>query len=43
MEVTPSATQTSFIGLNDVRDAASDVIQVAAFSVEQGKPGVHRV
>ena len=43
MEVRPSAAHTRFIGLNDVRDAASDAVQVAAFSVEQGRPGVHRV
>jgi len=40
LEVRPHATQTYFMGLDDVRDARTPVRALAAFRVEHGKAGV---
>jgi alkaline phosphatase D len=43
MEVTPSATTTHFMGLDEVRDAASKVATLASFEVADGRPGGRRI
>ena len=43
MEVTPTATTTRFMGLDDVRDPASKLATLASFRVGDGKPGVERI
>jgi alkaline phosphatase D len=43
MEVTPTGSSTHFLGLDDVRDAASKVATLASFKVEDGRPGVNRI
>jgi alkaline phosphatase D len=42
MEVTPAKTVTSFVGLDDVRDAATGASPVATFVVNAGRPGLNR-
>ncbi len=42
MEVTPRTTTTTFMGLDDVRDAKSGIAPLAAFNVADGKPGAKR-
>ena len=42
LEVTPQATKARFMGLDDVRDARSRQTQLAAFSVDDGRPRVER-
>ncbi|QYF95478.1 alkaline phosphatase D family protein [Massilia sp. PAMC28688] len=39
MEITPSVTNTFFMGLDDVRDPATGMSRLATFSVANGKPG----
>ena len=41
MEVTPAKTTTHFVGLDDVRDAASGIATVASFVVNAGRPGLN--
>ena len=43
MEVTPAKTTTHFVGLDDVRDAASGTATLASFVVNAGQPGLMRV
>jgi alkaline phosphatase D len=40
MEITPSETRTRFMGLDEVRDPKTVQRELAAFRVEDGKPGV---
>jgi alkaline phosphatase D len=40
MEITPSETRTRFMGLDEVRDPKTIQRELAAFRVEDGKPGV---
>jgi hypothetical protein len=40
LEVTPSGTNARFMGLDDVRDAKSDVQTLASFRVADGRAGV---
>ena len=40
MEITPGETRTHFIGLDEVRDPKTVQRELAAFRVEDGKPGV---
>jgi alkaline phosphatase D len=42
MEVTPTKTVTNFVGLDDVRDAATGAATVASFVVNAGRPGLNR-
>ena len=42
MELTPNKTVTSFVGLDDVRDAKSGAATLARFVVEDGKAGAKR-
>ena len=42
MEITPRATLTIFMGLDDVRNGQSGVARLATFSVADGKPGAKR-
>jgi alkaline phosphatase D len=42
MEITPTATSTIFVGLDDVRDPKSGVSRLARFSVADGKPGARQ-
>jgi alkaline phosphatase D len=42
MEVTPAKTTTHFVGLDDVRDAATGAATVARFVVNAGRPGLAR-
>ncbi|MEO7496072.1 MAG: alkaline phosphatase D family protein [Massilia sp.] len=42
MELTPAATTTCFMGLDNVRDPASNLATLAAFLVADGKPGAER-
>lgn len=42
MEVTPSKTVTNFVGLDDVRNAATGAATVASFVVNAGRPGLNR-
>lgn len=42
MEITPRATSTMFVGLDDVRDPNSGAATLAAFTVSDGKPGARR-
>ncbi len=42
MDVTPNATSTLFIGLDNVRDARSGAVTLATFSVANGRPGAGR-
>jgi alkaline phosphatase D len=42
MEVTPAKTTTSFVALDDVRDAASPASVVASFVVNAGRPELNR-
>jgi alkaline phosphatase D len=39
MEVTPERTRTTFLGLDNVRDAHSGVMALAAFTVDNGRAG----
>ena len=43
LEVTPKATVTHFMGLDDVRDAKSGVAELAAFRVVDGVAGAQRI
>jgi alkaline phosphatase D len=43
MEITPAATNTFFMGLDDVRNPATGMTRLAAFGVEHGKPGARRI
>ncbi|WP_322405542.1 hypothetical protein [Massilia luteola] len=40
MEITPAATRTRFMGLDAVRDPKTAQRELAAFRVEDGRPGV---
>jgi alkaline phosphatase D len=40
MEITPGETRTRFMGLDEVRDPKTSQRELAAFRVEDGKPGV---
>ena len=42
MEVTPAATKTHFVGLDDVHDAATGAATLASFVVNAGRPGLNR-
>ncbi len=42
MEVTPEKTTTNFVGLDDVRDAATGAATLASFVVNAGRPGLNR-
>ncbi|MDB5748657.1 MAG: alkaline phosphatase [Massilia sp.] len=42
LEVTPQAAKARFMGLDDVRDARSGQTQLAAFSLDAGRPRVER-
>ncbi len=42
MEVTPAKTETSFVALEDVRDAGTAASVVASFVVEAGRPGLNK-
>ena len=41
MEVTPAQTTTHFVGLDDVRDAASGAATLASFVVNAGRAGLN--
>ena len=43
MEVSPAATKTIFVGLDDVKLASSGAATLAQFRVEHGRPGAVRV
>jgi alkaline phosphatase D len=43
MEVTPAKTTTHFVGLDDVRDAASGAAAIAGFVVNAERPGLNRI
>jgi alkaline phosphatase D len=40
LEITPQETRTRFMGLDEVRDPKTIQRDLAAFRVEDGKPGV---
>ena len=42
MDITPNATSTVFLGLDDVRDPKSGLAKLATFRVNDGKPGPKR-
>ena len=42
MEITPNATSTFFMGLDDVRDRDSKIAMLASFTVSDGQPGAVR-
>ena len=42
LEVTPDATRTRFMALDDVRDARSGQSEAAMFSVADGSPALRR-
>ena len=42
MDITPTKTQTIFMGLDDVRDAKTNVAKLASFVVDDGKAGAKR-
>ena len=42
LDVTPNATSTLFLGLDNVRDARSGAATLATFSVANGRPGARR-
>jgi alkaline phosphatase D len=43
MEVTPGATNTAFVGLDNVRDKDSGASTLARFRVDDGRPGARRM
>ena len=42
MDVTPEATVTRFMGLDDVRDPKSKIATLATFEVADGKAGLRQ-
>ncbi len=43
MEITPEATKTLFVGLDNVRDARSGAAVLASFRVQNGRPGPQKI
>ena len=42
LTITPAATTTRFLGLNDVHNAGSAIATAASFVVRDGRPGLNR-